>query len=166
MPRGRPVVQTVSAARTGTVVVAVVAVLAFAFTIALAHDRLRVIITSVLVAAFFSAGMILMIPIIAKRSVPPIRRIDPDQLPPAVGIWKVNITAIVLMLVIGVAYVVLSLSMHNYTLIGILLGGPIITWNEVRKAKRTEYELHGTLWHTTGFSWRSKSRSRYLVAKA
>lgn len=163
---GRPVVQTVPAARAYAAVFTVVALLAFAFTIAFAHDRLAVIITSVPIAAFWSGGMILTMPRISKRIVPPPRRIGPNQLPPAVDIWKANVTGLVLVLIVGTAFVVWSLSTHEYFPIGILLGGPIITWDSVRRARRTEYESHGILWSTTGFAWTSKSRIQYLVARA
>ena len=166
MTNGRPVVQTVPAARAFAAVYALVALLGFAFTIAFARDRLAVVITSVPLAAFFSGGMILIMPRISKRIVPPPRRIGPDQLPPAVGIWKASVTGVVLVLIMGAAFVVWSLSTREYYLIGILLGGPIVTWDSVRRAKRTEYEQHGILWNTTGFAWTSKSRSWYLVAKA
>lgn len=165
MTNGRPVVQTVPAARAGAAVFALVALLGFAFTIAFARDRLTVVITSVPLAAFFSGGMILIMPRISKRIAPPPRRIGPNQLPPAVGIWKANVTAVVLVLIIGTAFVAWSLSTHEYVLIGILLGGPIVTWDSVRRAKRTEHEQHGILWNTTGFAWTSKSRSWYLVLR-
>jgi hypothetical protein len=166
MANGRPVVQTVPAARAGAAVYALVALLGFAFTIAFAHDRPAVVITSVPTAAFFSGGVILMMPRISKRIVPPPRRIGPNQLPPAVGIWKATVTGGVLVLIMGTAFVVWSLSTHEYYLIGVLLGGPIVTWDSVRRARRTEHEQHGILWSTTGFSWTSKSRPWYLVAKA
>lgn len=166
MTNGRPVVQTVPWARAFSAVFALVALLGFAFTMAFARDRLAVVITSVPLAAFWSGGMIVIVPRISKRSVPPPRRIDPNQLPPVIGIWKANVTGIVLVLIMGTAFVVWSLSTHEYVLIGILLGGPIIAWDSVRWAKRTEDEQHGMLWNTTGFAWTSKSRSWYLVAKA
>lgn len=166
MANGRPVVQTVPAARAFAAVFALVALLGFAFTIAFARDRLAVVITSVLMAAFWSGGVILLMPRISKRIVPPPRRIGRDQLPPAVGIWKASVTGVVLMLIMGTAFVVWSLSTHEYVLVGVLLGGPIVTWDSVGRAKRTEHEQHGLLWNTTGFPWTSKSRSWYVVAKA
>lgn len=163
MTNGRPVVQTVPAARAVAAVFALVALLGFAFTITFARDRLTVVITSVPLAAFFSGGMILIMPRISKRIAPAPRRIGPNQLPPAVGIWKANVTAVVLVLIMGTAFVVWSLSTHEYVLIGILLGGPIVTWDSIRRAKRTEHEQHGILWNTIGFPWTSKSRTWYLV---
>lgn len=165
MTSGGPVVQTVPLGRAGTAVLALVALLGFAFTIAFARDRLAVVITSVPMAAFWSGGMILIMPRISKN-VPPPRRIDPDQLPPAVGIWKAIAPRAVLVLIMEAAFVAWSLSMHEYFIIGILLGCPVVTWDSVRTAKRTEHEQHGILWSTTGFAWTSKSRSWYLVAKA
>lgn len=143
---------------------ALVAVLAFAFTMAFAHDRLMAIIMSVPVAALFSGWMFLILAW-ANKGLPPPRRIGPDQLPPALSIWKAHIASMVVMSILGIAIVVWSLSMHEYFAIGFLLGSPIAVWNEVRKAKRTEYELHGILWTTTGFAWTSKSRIRYLVPR-
>ena len=66
----------------------------------------------------------------------------------------------------GAAFVVWSLSTYEYYLIGVLLGGPIVMWDSVRRAKRAEHEQHGILWSTTGFAGTSNSRSWYLVAKA
>jgi hypothetical protein len=161
----KPVVQTVPAARAGAEFLTLVTLLRFALATVFADDWIVAIVTSVLMAAFWSWGMILILPRVSKRITPSPRRIDPDQLPPAVGIWKANATWMVLTAVLWTAFVVFALFTHLYVVIGVFLGTPIIAWNEVRHAKRTEYEQHGVLCHTTGFAWTSKSRERYLVLR-
>jgi hypothetical protein len=163
---GKSVVQTVPAARALAGVFTLVPLLAFAITVAFAHDWLKVIITSVLTAAVCAGLMIPALSMYSNWSVPPPHRIHPDQLPPAVGIWKANVPGIVVMPIVGAVAVTWSLSSHVYVVIGIFLGIPAMAWNDVRRAKHIEYEMHGTLWHTSGFAWTAKSRSRYLVAEA
>lgn len=161
---GRRVVRTVPAVRAYAAVFTLVALLGFAFTIAFAHDRIAAIITSVPMTAFYSGAMILILRRFSEGIVAPPRRITAYQLPPAVGIWKGIATYVVLVLIMGAAFVAWSLVMDEYLAIGILLGSPLITWDGVRRAKRTEYDENGILWMTTGFAWTSKSRTRYLVA--
>jgi hypothetical protein len=166
MAGGRPVVQIVPAARAYAVVFTLVALVGFALTVAFASDRLAVIITWVPMAAFYGGGMILILPRVSKRIVPPPERINPGQLPRSVGVWKATAPYVVLVIIMVAVFVVWSLAMHEYAPIGVLLGGPIISWHEVRRAKRSEHENHGVLWMTTGFAWTSRSRTRYLVAKS
>ncbi len=161
----KTVVQTVPAFQFGAIATTLIALLALAATIVFAQDRLGVIITSVPVAIFWSGAMILMLPKLTKNIAPPLR-ISPDQLPPIASIWKAMVPGVVLLVVAEAGAVVASLSIHEYVPVGIFLGAPIVVWDSVRKAKRTEHELRGILWNTTGFAWTSKSRSRYLVARA
>jgi hypothetical protein len=158
----KTVVQTVPASQFGVVATTLIALLALAATLVFAQDRLEVIITSVPIAIFWCGAMILMLPKLTKNIVPPLR-ISPDQLPPIASIWKAMVPGVVLLVVAEAGSVVASLSMHEYVPVGIFLGVPIVVWDSVRKAKRTEHELRGILWNTTGFAWTSKSRSRYLV---
>jgi hypothetical protein len=160
--RNRTVVQTVPASHLYAVAAALIALLALAVTIVFAQDRLVVIITSVPVAIFWSGGMILMLPRVAKNVAPPLW-ISPDQLPPISTIWKTMVPSVALLAIFSAGAVAFSLSMHEYAPVGIVLGAPIVIWDSVRKSKRTERELLGILWKTTGFAWTSKDRSRYLV---
>ncbi|SRR6266849_4608115 len=163
--RNRTVVQAVPAIHLYAVAAALIALLALAVTIVFAQDRLVVIITSVPMAIFWSGGVILMLPKVAKNVAPPLR-ISSDQLPPIASISKAMVPSVALLAVVNAGAVAISLSMHEYVPIGIILGAPIVVWDSVRKSKRTERELRGILWSTTGFAWTSKGRSRYLVARA
>jgi hypothetical protein len=158
--RERTIVQAVPATRVSTVAATVIALLMLAVTVILAKDRLVVIITSVPMAVLWSGGMILLLPKIVN--VPPPMRVSPDQLPPTASLWKVVVPGVTLLAAVGAAAVVFCLSVHEYVPVGIVLGGPILVWDSFRRAERTQRELRGILWTTTGFAWTSKDRIRYL----
>jgi hypothetical protein len=163
--RDGTVVQTVPATQVYAVAATLSALLALAVTIVVASDRLGVIITCVPTAIVWSGGMILMLPKLTKNVAPPLR-VSLDQLPPIASIRKAMVPSIALMVIVMAGAVVASLSGHEYVPVGIILGAPIVVWDSVRKARRTEHELRGRLWTTAGFAGTSKDRSRYLVTGA
>jgi hypothetical protein len=155
----------VPATRTLAVVSTLVALLTFAITIVLARDRLVVLVTSVPLAVLYSGAMILMLPRLADNAPPPVW-LSPDQLPRPVPGWKAVAPGATLLVGVGAGAAAFSLSVHEYVAVGIVLGVPIMAWDSVRRAQRTERNARGTLWSSTGFAWTSKDRIRYLVASA
>ena len=163
--RERPVVQVVPATRTLAVVSTLVALLALAITIVVAQNRLLVLVTSVPLAAIYSGAMILILPRLTDNAPPPLW-LSTDQLPRPVPGWKAVAPVATLLVGVGAGAVAFSLSVHEYVAVGIVLGVPIMAWDAVRRARRTERKARGTLWSRTGFAWTSKDRIRYLVASA
>jgi hypothetical protein len=160
--RHRPVIPVVPATRAWAIVTTLVALLTFAVTIVLAKDRLLVLITSVPMALLWSVGMILLLPTMMNHVPPPIR-VRPDQLPRSVPLWKAIVPGVTLLAIFGIAAAGFSLSVHEYLAVGVVLGAPIVVWDSVRRARRTEQELSGALWSSTGFAVTSNDRIRYLV---
>lgn len=162
--RHRPVIAMVPATRAWAIVTTLVALLTFAITIILAKDRLMVLLTSVPIALIWSAGMVLFLPVM-MRNVPPPVPVRPDQLPRSAPLWKAIVPGFTLLAIFSIAASGFSLSVHEYLAVGVLLGAPIVVWDSLRRARRTEHELSGVLWSSTGFALTSNDRIRYLVTR-
>jgi hypothetical protein len=141
-----------------------VALPTLAVFIFLAQDRVEAIVTPVVVAVLWAAGMSLALSRAGGKLAPPLR-IGFDELPPIGSLRQAMVSFVALLAVFDAGAVAYSLTAHQYLPVGIMLGVPAGMWDALRKAKRTEREMRGTLWGTSNFAWTSRSRSRYLVAR-
>ena len=164
-PRDRTVVQAVPSTRVYAIATTLLALMAFAVSIVFAQDRVEAIVTPPVVAVLWGGGMNLMMSQTARGKLTPPLRIGPDELPPVGSVLKAVIPGVTLCVVFDAGIVAYALSSHQHLMVGFTLGVPIVIWDSLRKIKRTERRMQGTLWATGNFAWTSKSCSRYLVAR-
>jgi hypothetical protein len=155
----------VPSTRVYAIATTLLAVVAFAVSIVFAQDRVEAIVTPPLVAVLWAGGLNLMMSRTARGRLARPLRIGPGDLPPVGSVLKSVIPGIALFAVFAAGSVAYALSAHQHLFVGFMLGAPIGIWDSVRKAKRIERRMQGTLWVTGNFAWTSKSRFRYLVAR-
>jgi hypothetical protein len=163
--RGRAVVQAVPSTRVYAIATTLMALAAFAVSIVFAQDRVEAVATPPVVAVLWGGGMNLMMSRDARWKLAPPLRIGPGDLPPVGSVLMAVIPGVALFIAFSAGVVAYALSAHQHLFVGFMLGVPIVIWDSLRKAKRAERRMQGTLWVTGNFAWTSKSRSRYLVAR-
>jgi hypothetical protein len=156
------VVQTVPTTRAIAVAATLLALPSLALVLIFARNRPDAIFTSVVTAVVVGGGMIVFH---ATRDTPSPLAIQPDELPQTVSRLEAVVRGTVFLAFIYAFTVAFSLDQHIYITFGIALGTPIMTWDSVRQAKRTERELGGTLWAPTKIAWTRKGRYWFLVTE-
>jgi hypothetical protein len=159
-PRAGRVVQTVPTTRAIAIAATLLALPSLAVVLILARDRPDAFFASVLIAVFWSVGMIVFQ---VTRGTPPPLAIRPDELPQTVGLLKTVIPGTVCFALLYALAAAFSLDTHSYVTFGIALGAPIVAWDSLRRSRRTERELGGTLWAPTRIAWTSRGRYWFLV---
>jgi hypothetical protein len=161
-PRKGRVVQTVPTTRAIAIAATLLALPSLALVLIFARNRPDAILTSVVTAVVVGGGMIIFH---ATMDTPSPLAIRPDELPQTANRLEAVVRGTVFLAFIYAFTVAFSLDQHIYITVGIALSTPIMTWDSVRQAKRTERELGGTLWAPTKIAWTRKGRYWFLVTE-
>lgn len=163
--RERAYVEAAPVARGDVIGFAVLAVPTFTLMVAFTGHWLTTLLTGLVVAALWSATVIWLSA--RLRRLPPPRCLAPGQIPPGAAPRAVLLRNFSVYVVVYAAVVIWSVLAHPQfdAAAGIVLGGPAVVWDQLRRIRRTEREMGGTLWVPAQLTW-TRSRARYLTPSA
>lgn len=162
-PAGR-VVRTVPTTRSVAIAATALALLALAVVLIFTRDREDALVTAVLTAVGYDAGLIIVAAV--KGATPPPLAIRPAELPQMASQSQAVLQGVASLAGVDAFAVAFSFALHNYVAVGFVLGTPVLAWDLLRRARRTERESDGTLWAPVRMAWSAKGRRWFLVTEA